>query len=252
MVGIPVFLLAVWYGGWIHFTLTVLVMVFALYELNKIYIGIGFKPPLFMMAAGLLTISFSTFIWGAEAIGPSITLVAVIFLLSTLLRFPDRMFEDIAAGLTGTLYLGLFVYFYLIRTLDDGVIWTFIMLAGTWAGDTGAYIVGKKIGKRKLYPKLSPGKTLEGAAAGFVSSTLAAVLINEIYPAGPLALVAVMGMLVGIVGLLGDLFESGLKRVAGVKDTGLIIPGHGGVLDRFDSMLLTAPLVYFFVILFIR
>lgn len=250
--GIPVFLLAVWYGGWIHFTLTALVMVFALYELNKIYIGIGLRTPLIMMVAGVLVISVSTFMGGTEAIGPAITLVVVVFLLSSLIRFPALMPGDVAAGITGTFYVGLFVYFFLIRTLNDGFIWTILMLACTWAGDTGAYIVGKKIGKRKLYPKLSPGKTLEGALGGFVASTLTAVLINMLYPVGPLATIAVMGMLVGVVGLLGDLYESSLKRIAGVKDTGLVIPGHGGVLDRFDSMLFTAPLVYYFIVLFIN
>lgn len=250
--GIPIFLLAVWYGGWIHFALTALVMVFALYELNKIYIGIGLRPPLILMVAGVLVISVSAFTGGTEAIGAAITLVVVVFLLSSLIRFPALMPGDMAVGITGILYVGLFIYFYLIRTLNDGFTLTIIMLACTWAADTGAYIVGKKIGKRKLNPKLSPGKTWEGALGGYVASTLTAVLINMLHPVGPLAIIAVMGMLVGLVGLLGDLYESSLKRIAGVKDTGLVIPGHGGVLDRFDSMLFTAPLVYYFSIIFIN
>jgi phosphatidate cytidylyltransferase len=126
------------------------------------------------------------------------------------------------------------------------------MLAGTWASDTAAYFVGKKMGKRKLAPKLSPDKTIEGALGGIAGSITGLFLVYLIFPAGSPAIVLALGLLVGIFGLLGDLFESSLKRTAGIKDTGFIIPGHGGVLDRFDSMIFTAPAVYYFVALIIK
>jgi phosphatidate cytidylyltransferase len=126
-----------------------------------------------------------------------------------------------------------------------------ILLAGTWAGDTAAYFVGKKLGRNKLAPRLSPGKTVEGALGGLAGSALGASLVNFFYPAASFSMIAILGLLVGVFGMLGDLFESSLKRTAGIKDTGVIIPGHGGVLDRFDSMIFTAPAAYYFVTLFI-
>jgi len=250
--GIPILLLAVWYGGWAHFALTVLIMVFALYELNKIFGGMNLKTSFPVMLAGVLILSACAFIGGLDAFGAAVMPVVALLLLSGVFRYPALAPGDVAAGLAGTLYIALFIFFYLIRTLDGGLAWVLIMLSGTWAGDTAAYFVGKKLGRIKLAPLLSPGKTVEGALGGIVGSTLGAVLVYTLYPIVLIYKVIALGLLVGIFGILGDLFESSLKRTAGVKDTGLIIPGHGGVLDRFDSMLFTAPAVYYFVILFIN
>lgn len=252
MAGIPILLLAVWYGGWAHFALTVLIMVFALYELNKIFGGMNLKTSFPAMLAGVLILSATAFIGGLDAFGAAVMPVVALLLLSGVFRYPALAPGDVAAGLAGTLYIALFIFFYLIRTLDGGLAWVLIMLSGTWAGDTVAYFVGKKLGRIKLAPLLSPGKTVEGALGGIVGSTLGAVLVYTLYPIVLIYKVIALGLLVGIFGILGDLFESSLKRTAGVKDTGLIIPGHGGVLDRFDSMLFTAPAVYYFVILFIN
>ncbi|MFZ5646320.1 MAG: phosphatidate cytidylyltransferase [Bacillota bacterium] len=249
--GIPLFLLAVWYGGWVHFALTVLIMVFALYELNKIFTGMDLKPSFPVMVSGVLILSASAYAGGNGALGLAFVPVIGILLLSGVFRYPDVRPVDVAAGLTGTLYIGMFVYFYLVRTLEGGWVWTLTMLVGTWAGDTAAYFVGRKMGRKKLAPKLSPGKTVEGAIGGIAGSVLGALLIYMVYPWYLFYKFIALGVLVGVSGILGDLFESSLKRTAGVKDAGLIIPGHGGVLDRFDSMLFTAPTVYYFVVLFI-
>lgn len=252
MAGIPILLLAVWYGGWAHFALTLLIMIFALHELNKIFWGLNLKTSFPVMLAGVLILSACAFRGGLDAFGAAVMPVVALLLLSGVFRYPAIAPGDVAAGLAGTLYIALFIFFYLIRTLDGGLAWVLIMLSGTWAGDTAAYFVGKKLGRIKLAPLLSPGKTVEGALGGIVGSTLGAVLVYTLYPSVLIYKVIALGLLVGIFGILGDLFESSLKRSAGVKDTGLIIPGHGGVLDRFDSMLFTAPVVYYFVILFIN
>lgn len=252
--GIPVFLLAVWYGNWAHFALTVLIMVFALSELNKIFREMNIKTSLPVMLAGVLILSASALWGGHSAFGAAIMPVVALLLLSGVFRYPAVAPAEVAVGLAGTLYIALFIFFYLIRTLDGGLVWILIMLSGTWAGDTAAYFVGKKLGRIKLAPLLSPGKTLEGALGGVLGSTLAAVLAFTLYPYPGVLIykVIALGFIVGVFGILGDLFESSLKRTAGIKDTGFIIPGHGGVLDRFDSMLFTAPAVYYFVILFIN
>ena len=248
-VGIPVFMLAVWLGGWAHFIITAAIMFFSLFELNKLYKGMGLNPHFPVMVTGTAALLAGALWGGSETFG--LTLIPVVFmlLLTGVFGYPSRTPADVAAGLTGTLYIGLFVYFYIIRTLDGGLAWVLILLAGTWASDTLAYFVGKKFGKRKLAPGLSPGKTIEGALGGIAGSILVAVLVYRLYPLLPLHLAAAAGLLVGITGTLGDLFESSLKRTAGLKDTGAVIPGHGGVLDRFDSMLFTAPALYYFAIL---
>lgn len=250
-VGIPLFLLAVWQGGWVHFALTLVIMVLALYELNRIYAGMDLKPSLPVMITGIIILSASAFAGGNEAFGLAFVPVVGLFLLSGIFRYPDIKPVDVAAGLTGTFYISLFIYFYLVRSLEGGWVWILAMLAGTWAGDTAAYFVGKKFGRKKLAPSLSPGKTVEGAMGGIAGSVLGALLIYLVYPWYIFYKFIALGVLVGIACILGDLFESSLKRTAGVKDAGIIIPGHGGVLDRFDSMLFTAPAVYYFVVLFI-
>jgi phosphatidate cytidylyltransferase len=251
-VGIPVILLAAWYGGWAHFVLTALVMVFSLFELNKMYCMMGVRPLFPIMITGVLILLISAYQGGAGAFSLALIPVVGLFLLSAIARFPAQLLADVAVGLAGTLYIGLFTYFYLLRTLEEGLIWVLFMLAGTWASDTAAYFVGKKIGKRKLAPRLSPGKTVEGALGGITGSIMGSFLIYLFFPVCPPVMVLVLGLTVGIFGLLGDLFESSLKRTAGIKDTGFVIPGHGGVLDRFDSMIFTAPAVYYCVTLLIK
>ncbi len=118
----------------------------------------------------------------------------------------------------------------------------FLALAPLWVGDSAAIFVGRAIGKHPLLPKVSPKKTVEGAAANLVGCILAAVGLGALL-GEPLALSAAAGLAAGVFGQAGDLFESYIKRRAGVKDSGTILPGHGGLLDRVDSLLFTAPVV---------
>ncbi|HEX7125570.1 MAG TPA: phosphatidate cytidylyltransferase [Thermodesulfobacteriota bacterium] len=123
-----------------------------------------------------------------------------------------------------------------------------LALAAAWGGDTAAYYGGKSLGRRKLYPAVSPGKTWEGAAAGLVGTVAAALLVRAwLLPDVPVRHVLVLGVVAAVVGQLGDLCESLLKRGAGVKDSGGLLPGHGGLLDRLDSFLFVAPLVYYYL-----
>ena len=114
---------------------------------------------------------------------------------------------------------------------------------------TIAYVVGRKLGKRKLAPALSPGKTVAGAIGGLCGSLAVGIIFSLIYPFLSLWFLLSLGLLVGLAAQLGDLWESAIKRTAGTKDAGKIIPGHGGVLDRFDSMFFTAPVVYYYLML---
>jgi phosphatidate cytidylyltransferase len=127
--------------------------------------------------------------------------------------------------------------------LPSGACWLFLVFAACWAMDTAAYAVGKKWGKRKLCPAISPGKTVEGSVAGLLAAVVVVAVFGRVLGLGA-HFGVVLGALLGIVGQLGDLTESRLKRWAGVKDSGAILPGHGGVLDRFDSLLFCAPMAY--------
>lgn len=158
----------------------------------------------------------------------------------------------------GTFYLLIcFISFVFIRlAFDQGAWLTLSMILGVWASDTGAYVVGKKIGKRKLAPKISPNKTIEGlgGAMFFFGTTLVlAMFLGDYSSIGMkqdhIWMVFVTGCLLGVVGQAGDLFISFFKRRAGVKDTGNLIPGHGGLLDRIDSLLLVSPVFLMIVML---
>ena len=129
------------------------------------------------------------------------------------------------------------------------VLFVFFLFIVTWATDTGAYFVGSAIGRHKLYQKISPKKSVEGAVAGLVMAVVMAVacrywFIKELSLHDAVAL----GAILGVVGQLGDLAESMIKRSARVKDSGGIFPGHGGLLDRLDSMMLNAPALYYYMV----
>jgi phosphatidate cytidylyltransferase len=127
-----------------------------------------------------------------------------------------------------------------------GACWLVLVVFACWAEDTAAYAVGRTLGKRQLCPAVSPGKTIEGSAAGFLAAVLVAAAFGRWFGL-PLGHAAMLGALIGVLAQLGDLSKSVMKRQAGVKDSGSIIPGHGGVLDRFDSLLFSAPAAFYYL-----
>lgn len=150
----------------------------------------------------------------------------------------------------GVLYVaGFGSHIVLLRALPDGVFWTFALLAATWFNDTLAYFVGHLWGRHRLAPALSPSKTWEGWGGGLVGSAIGIFFFRWILP-NPLSTGEALGLalLAGLVGPIGDISESLLKRSVGVKDSGHLIPGHGGVLDRIDALLFNGPLFYYFAL----
>ena len=126
--------------------------------------------------------------------------------------------------------------------------WVLFLLAVIMLGDTAAFYVGKALGRHRLAPHLSPKKTLEGLAGGIVGSGLAALGISHLlFPTESLPRMLALGLVLSVVGVFGDLFESFLKRTAGVKDTSSLVPGHGGILDRLDSLLFATPVLYIYL-----
>ncbi len=146
----------------------------------------------------------------------------------------------------GVVYIGIgFHYMATIRWHEDGLLWTLLIFFCIWITDAGAYFTGWAIGKRPLWPSISPKKTIEGAMGGLALSIALAICFSIIYPELiTLERAALLGLLIGIVGQVGDLIQSAYKRTFGVKDSGALLPGHGGVLDRTDSWLIVFPFVY--------
>ena len=154
-----------------------------------------------------------------------------------------------ASGAPAMFAGGLLYHAPLLRAADDGRGWILLLLLATFACDTGAYLVGKAIGRTPLAPNISPSKTREGAAGGLVAAVVACVALDAVL--GLPAVwwqAALLGIAFGVVGQLGDLTVSRIKRIADVKDSGRLIPGHGGVLDRLDSLMFNLVVLYYFVL----
>jgi len=167
-----------------------------------------------------------------------------------LLRFKSDpfIFENIAKQVTGVIYVPFFLSFLiLIRSDALGVYWVLAFLLIIFAGDTAAFYVGSYLGKHKLSPSLSPGKTIEGAVGGLAANLGTGAALKSLFlPESTWGASLLFFIGIGVVGQAGDLFESGIKRTARVKDSGGILPGHGGILDRIDALLFAAPTAYFF------
>ncbi len=198
--------------------------------------------------------------------GAALAGVVIVALIAEIAR-QDRSTSLIswALTLTSALYIGwLLSHFILIGQIDlplrsgwfgtlsipPGTAWICFSLAITWLQDTAAYFVGRRFGKRPFAPVLSPKKTWEGAIGGFLASVLTAMIAVPLLGL-PVSLLAagLIGAVAGVAGPLGDLAESLVKRQIGVKDSGQLIPGHGGILDRIDSLLFTGPLIYYMILL---
>lgn len=251
LIGMPLIILAVWYAGIPLLLLTALIIIVGLLEMMKMLSCLGLRPSVSLAIAGGLILLGGAYLYDGGYPGPTIIVVLFLHLIAAVFFYPRYSLVDGAGTLMGTLYVGLLSYFYLLRNLPHGWIWLVFMLAGTWASDTFAYIIGKTLGRRRIAPAVSPRKTMEGALGGIFGSLFSAYIFALIYPFISLPHILLLGLLVGIAAEFGDLVESTFKRQADLKDAGSLIPGHGGVLDRFDSMLFTAPLVYYYVRLFL-
>lgn len=174
--------------------------------------------------------------------------IMVVFLV---IQYPKRNIADFAFSLMGAVYLGYLLSFALLMAeMQHSFAWILLAFLLTWSTDVGGYIFGKLWGKRKLTAELSPNKTWEGSFGGIILTLVVLLLFNYFYEieTSSFAYLLVLAFSASIAAQFGDLFVSAVKRFCGVKDAGKIIPGHGGVLDRFDSFLLVVPVLYFFLI----
>jgi phosphatidate cytidylyltransferase len=170
----------------------------------------------------------------------------------------DRAATDFAVTVAAVLYLGwLGSYFFALRSLPQGLGWFILVMVPLWASDSAAYYIGSRYGKHKMTPRLSPKKSWEGYAASVIGGGLAGILVGIILNSvGWLDVTLlnslIIGLLMGAVPTLGDLGESMIKRQAGIKDSGDLIPGHGGAFDRIDSWLWAATIGYLYISMFVH
>jgi phosphatidate cytidylyltransferase len=176
------------------------------------------------------------------------TAVLLAVLAIGLLRSGPPAWEPLAVTLLGICYVNWLIgYAFWLRDLEAGREWILLLVSVTWLGETAAYLVGSTLGRRPLAPVLSPRKTVEGALAQLVMSVAAALGARAVFfPALSPESTLLVGLLLGVVGQAGDLVESAIKRSVGSKDTGRLIPGHGGVLDRVDSLLVNTPVLFYY------
>lgn len=171
--------------------------------------------------------------------------LAALLLIYIVLVKNKMTFDDIGFILLSVFYVGL-GFHYLIETRHAGLEFIVYCLLVVWTTDSGAYFVGRKFGKNKLWPEISPKKTIEGFVGGILIAVVFAIAMQLIYPfMDSYVQLIFVTIIASIIGQMGDLVESAIKRHYGVKDSGNILPGHGGILDRFDSLLFVVPLLHF-------
>ncbi len=263
IVALPLVVLLIYKGGSILFAIFIcMVCILALVEYFRIAFNIrdraiqlkaqSSKPFSFQLSAFIIG---PMIIWAAYRNSFDIILGLIIlnFILCGLIslryfKTNPLVVEMVARNTLGIIYIPLFLScLVLIRNDTYGIVWIFFLLTLVLAGDTGAFYVGRVFGQHKLCPAVSPGKTIEGAIGG-LAATLGAGLIfmNCFLKSLPLGPSILFFLSIGVVGQVGDLFESELKRYADVKDSGSILPGHGGILDRIDALLFAAPVAFLF------
>ena len=252
---LPFLIFLVYKGGVFFATLVGAVSLVALWEYYRIMAPGKAKSPsgiILWWGYGICCVV----IWAAYGAGTDlilglVTLNLVMIALISMFQFKaDRSVLDVMMRqLQGMIYIPVPLGFLiLIRESHSGTIWIFLLLAIIFAGDTSAYYVGSYLGRHKLSPAISPGKTIEGAIGGLAANLAVGAIGKTFFLAGlPWGLSILFFLAVGIAGQLGDLFESEMKRSSNIKDSSNILPGHVGMLDRIDALLFASPVAYLFI-----
>ena len=243
---LPVFFFVIIYGGLITRLAVIAITLISLYEFTGAFNKSGIKPT-----------NFTLYILSILVMGPNwanlwnilpVALFVLVFMESILLVFNKRKIEDISVSALSFIYITVALSsIIVIRNNNFEYIWYIFIFA--WATDTFAYFVGLTFGKNKLIPSVSPKKTVEGAIGGIFGSVLISSLYAYFVHPENILIIIIASILGSVISQMGDLFASSFKRKLGIKDYGNLIPGHGGMLDRIDSIIFTAPFTYIFVYL---
>ncbi|HEY7976140.1 MAG TPA: phosphatidate cytidylyltransferase [Ktedonobacterales bacterium] len=269
---IPVVIALVWFGGWVAFGGAMLALAIGLWELRRMFANKGWRPLLALTFVAGVVMAVAAVLWHeGDALAPLVltALLAISGLMTLSFAWLILTRKTIEGALTdwaltigSAIYLAWPIAFFLLLRGDDvgaknaGFGWLLAMFFMVWANDTFALLTGHFLGRRKLSPVISPGKTWEGFYGGLFFTICAALVFLLLVPhifGIPLHIAwyhaVILGALVAIAATIGDLAESLLKRSAGVKDSGAIVPGHGGILDRMDSLLFVVLVVFFYAAL---
>ncbi len=249
---------AIFWSPWAFFILMAVVSLIGLFEFNKLFQPSGYGSGSLIFYVVGVAVYLLTALAGMSVIDVSYALLVVlsffVLIAAELFRVQEHSWRHAAGSVIGVIYVaipfGMMNAFFVMKSADVAVPW--IMLALfilVWVNDIFAYLIGSTLGKHKLSAKLSPKKTWEGTLGGIVFTLAAAWIFGRLAPELSLVQWLVLGLIISIAANLGDLAESMLKRSAGVKDSGKILPGHGGILDRFDAVIFATPFVFFYLFL---
>ena len=251
VIGVPAFLGILWFGGPVYNALVLMIVLGAALEYFTIT---GFREAdrkdfMFGVSMAMAAALMTTTVLPPKFVGPVLIAAMIAIMLWHMLRFGDMKTVVSRSGVMflGVVYAGILpTFFWHLRARPEGFGWVVMLLAVVWLSDTGAYFTGRAFGRHKMYPAVSPGKSWEGAVGGLVSSVGGAFLVRWLLmPSMPMVECVIIAVPAGVLGQAGDLCESLIKRAYGVKDSGRSIPGHGGILDRFDAIFFAAPFIYF-------
>ena len=266
-VGVPVLIGAIWVGAPYFSVLVAAAAALGAWELTKMAENVDRRPPPLVTVTWAVCLVAAGYILAQDFSGdriplpfagrslsgyktPWIFIVAAFAYVTWQVRYARSRvpMSDVRLAMGIALYTGgLLAFGPLLRGLEQGREWVLLSVLVTFAADTSAFFVGRAVGRMPLAPGISPGKTREGAVGGLVGAAAACIVLGRLFRI-PAALPAqlVLGLLIGVAAQAGDLAESWMKRKAEVKDSGALIPGHGGILDRLDSIVPNLPLVYIF------
>ena len=246
--------LCLYFGGVVLFSMLLFVSAVALFEYDRA-LGLWGKAPATVVFACLFVYMATVYFLPQAAF---LVLFGVLLVLLTVyaLSFPKFSIREVAEAAFGMIYVPVSLSFiYLIREMDQGIFLVWIVCISAWGSDVFAYLFGSLLGKHQLAPKLSPHKTVEGSLGGVLGAPAVMAVFGWICQEEfylfkqPIVALAIIGLVGAVIGQIGDLAASAIKRDCGIKDFGSFIPGHGGFLDRFDSVLALAPAVYMLLLL---
>ena len=260
IVGITIAAFVIQTGGAVFCAAVLLLMLTGWHEYAKAFRHKEISPAYWSGMAAMTCFWGAVYLGRADLLAAAATMFSLWLMLQAVLFYRSFSVPQALVSVAGVMYVGLpFVYLILLRfwhagetvptlvgEMEAGCAWFWLAMIGTWASDTFAYFSGFAFGKTKLCEALSPKKTREGFYGGVVGTALSVAAIGgsmgqALFP------MLVLGVAIALVATVGDLVESAVKRYAGIKDSGTLIPGHGGVLDRFDSAMFVVPFVYCFL-----
>ena len=263
IVGIALAAFIIMQGGWLYAVFAILLSFAAWHEYASAFDHLG--KPLARLAGFVAVSLFGTaaWLWGSAWFIAIATFAVLLVFTEAVFRHRTFAVDQACFSIAGIVYVGFcFAHLILLRFMAPDVVlatpvgdmtlgcaFLWVMFLGTWSSDTFAYFAGSFFGKHKMCPAVSPKKTVEGFLGGLVGTTAVVAALGCALDFS-VSLMALLGVLLAITATVGDLAESIIKRYTGVKDSGRLIPGHGGVLDRFDSVMFTAPFVYYFIQVF--